>query len=427
VRCGIASITAGASGTTIAVDDPCLRWADEIAAYLSEEAGEPREIGVPTAVENSPDFLDEPGTWYLDRTTPGQHALFYRARAGEDPRQLEVVAPVLETLVSGAGTAEQPLRDVSFRGLTFAYATWTAPSTPGGFVHVFGSQYYAPEDPRAQEGIVTMPGNVTFERAEGIEIERCRFLHLGAQAVTMFGGAHRVEGNVVEDVSGGGIELSSDPDRREGVVIANNWVHRIGLDYRGSIGIAVSKLVDATIEHNRVNDVPYSGIVVYPGGERVRVVANHVHDTNNEVFDGGGIYVNDVQGTSSEGGTLVRDNLVHDVRNPDQTDPEIGAPNAIYIDWYTDFVTVEHNVIYDNLNAMGGVYPKHVHIDANFLDDDEFVWYRKPGAPDLITIGDRNTLLTGDPMQACRDDQECASIVAAAGLEADFRTITGGD
>jgi hypothetical protein len=268
---------------------------------------------------------------------------------------------------------------------------------------------------------------VTFEQASGIEIERCRFLHLGAQAVTMSGGAHRVEGNIVEDVSGGGLELNSDPGRGEGVVIANNWVHRIGLDYRGSIGIAVRELVDATIAHNRINDVPYSGIVVSPGGERVRVVANHVYDTNNQVFDGGGIYVNDVQGTSFEGGTLVRDNLVHEVRNPDQTDPEIGAPNAIYMDWYADFVTVERNVVYDNLNSMGGVYPKHVHIDANFLDDDELIWYLEPDAPDLITIGDRNQLLAGDPVQACQGDPVCASIVAEAGLEADFRAITGAD
>jgi hypothetical protein len=421
VRCGIASIEAGPTGSTITMDDPCLRWSDEVAAYLSEEAGEPRTIGLPTRIESSLSFLGEPGAWYLDRSTAGQHVLFYRSRAGENPPQQQIIAPRLETLVSGRGTTAEPLRNVSLRGLTFAYATWQTPSTPLGFVHVFGSGFYAPDDPSAEDGIVQMPGNVRFELAEGIEIERNRFVHLGAQALTLSGGEHRVEGNVVEDVSGGGFELGADASGAADVVVANNWIRRVGAEYGGAIGIAVGELVDATIEHNQINEVPYSGIVVYPGGRRIQVLANHVYDTNNEVLDGGGIYVNDVQGTSFDTGTLVQGNLVHDVRHPDQTDPEVGAPNAIYIDWYADFVTVERNVVYDNLNSIGGVFPRHVRIDDNFLDDGELIWYRDE-TPDLVTVGD-NTILTGDPVQVCAARPACAAIVANVGLEPEFDAL----
>ena len=36
----------------------------------------------------------------------------------------DVEAPVLQTLVQGVGTATSSLRDITFSGLTFAYATW---------------------------------------------------------------------------------------------------------------------------------------------------------------------------------------------------------------------------------------------------------------------------------------------------------------
>jgi hypothetical protein len=59
-------------------------------------------------VENALELLDEPGEWYLDRTTG---VLSYMPLPGEDLREVEVIAPVLTELVRLDGNADEgPLR-----------------------------------------------------------------------------------------------------------------------------------------------------------------------------------------------------------------------------------------------------------------------------------------------------------------------------
>lgn len=55
-----------------------------------------------------PGFAPKPGSWYLDRSRPGHHELLYFPRPAEDMRQARVVAPVLESLVTGTGGPAAP-------------------------------------------------------------------------------------------------------------------------------------------------------------------------------------------------------------------------------------------------------------------------------------------------------------------------------
>ena len=83
-----------------------------------------------------------------------------------------------------------------------------------------------------------MPGHVAFRAAERISVERSRFTHLGGLALVLsrVGSSNTVRGNVVEDVSGGGVEVRGPG---AGNRVEDNWVHDIGVDYRSSVGIAV--------------------------------------------------------------------------------------------------------------------------------------------------------------------------------------------
>ncbi|MGA4838421.1 hypothetical protein [Streptomyces sp. G45] len=173
-RCGVADITGARGHTVITMDQPCWR----LARALYEDDGEP--LTGPTDVLASPSFLRRPGSWYLDRSRPGHHVLHYLPRPGQDPRRTEVVAPVLETLVSGTGRPGAPLRDVTLRGLTFAHATWRAPDEPAGFVSAW-ALYKRP----GVRTWLTVPGNVAFRGADGVRVEGNRFTHLGAQALEL--------------------------------------------------------------------------------------------------------------------------------------------------------------------------------------------------------------------------------------------------
>jgi Right handed beta helix region len=392
-RCGVARIRGDAKWSLISLDEPC--WSNLKKAYAAEARG--ATPGPPTDVENSPSLLRKPGSWYLDRSRPGRHVLSYLPRRGEDPRRVPVIAPVLERLVVGSGAAGAPLHDVSLRGLTFAHATWLAPSRKAGFPQVIGSWFHA-----GARGLRRMPGQVSFKLVERLAIEGNRFAHLGGLALTVSRAraSNSVQGNVIDDVSGGGVELRGPgPGNR----VEDNWVHDIGVDYRSSIGIALEGSRDATVSHNQVNDVPYTGIWgESPGG--LLVERNLVFDAVQAVPDGGGIYLPFAQGTSFEDGALVRANVVHDAGGV-----------GIYPDVGADHVTLERNVLYGSDDAVAGVEPKRIRILGNHWDDAKPFWWPKDTPTDGIALIANSLLPRERPAAACRAMPACAEVVAGAG------------
>ncbi|TDD72822.1 right-handed parallel beta-helix repeat-containing protein [Actinomadura rubrisoli] len=424
-RCGVAGITAGPKNkTTITMDQPCFRRANQIYGEIADPPG----LIPPNDVQNSPSFLRKPGSWYLDRSRPGHHELLYLPRPGEDPRRADVVAPVLESLVSGEGTAKAPLHDVALRGLTFAHCTWRAPSRPAGFPHIIGTWYYVGEDPK-QEKSAGIPGAVAFRAAARVTVEGNHFTRLGTQALELSHGASAsvVRGNVIEDVSGGGVHIGAiaeEPGTYRDNRVENNWVHHVGIDYHGGWGILLNQPHGSTVAHNQVNDVPYSGIVFLNSGgdaktaDRTRVLNNRVFNAGKVLLDGGGIYSNGPQGPSFAAGAVISGNEVHDTTNPYAENDE--PPYAIYTDDGGDRITVESNVIYRNQHPLGGVEPRRVRFIGNFWDDPRPIWW---GPSKEVQIKG-NTLLSNDrPQQACQASPACARILAGAGLQPAFRGL----
>ena len=112
--------------------------------FLSSTTGQPGlwSFWQVTRFENSLDFLDEPGEWYLERSGGGG-ALYYMPRPGENPATAHVELPSLESLVEGQGTLERPVANIRFEGLTFSYATWMDPEQAAG---VCGGPERVPSD-----------------------------------------------------------------------------------------------------------------------------------------------------------------------------------------------------------------------------------------------------------------------------------------
>ena len=297
----------------------------------------------------------------------------------------------------GAGTADAPLHDLAFSGLTFSHATWLAPSSRRGFPQIIGSWF-------SSGGKVPgrMPGHVSFRAAERISIERSRFTHLGGLALVLsrVGSNNTVRGNIFKDVSGGGVEVRGPGG---GNRVEDNWVHDIGVDYRSSVGISVEGTRDATVAHNQVDDVPYTGIWgESPGG--LRVEHNLVFDAVRTVPDGGGIYLPFAQGTSFDDGAVVRGNVVHDA-----------GGSGLYPDVGADWVTLERNVLYGSDDAVSGVEPKRVRIAHNYWDDDKPFWWPNDTPTDGIALAGNTLLPRPDPAASCRADAACAEILATAG------------
>jgi hypothetical protein len=445
-RCGVTGVSASARRTYVTMDQPCWDLAQKL--YGGTEL-----LEAPSSVENSPSFAPKPGSWYLDRSRPGHHELLYFPRPGQDMRRARVVAPVLESLVTGTGRPGRPLHDIGFRGLTFAYSTWLAPSDPAGFASAW-SMYLRPgkgEDTK----LLTVPGTVAFRTAERITFEGNRFTHLGAQALEFSENSsyNVVDGNVISDVSDGGILMGVVPPDQKGTNrgnrITNNWIHHIGAEYHAASGIWDTATQETTIAHNQVNDVPYSGILAGPSDDlrgimrRNRILDNRVFATNRLLEDGGGIYLRGEQGRSFDDGAVISGNAVTDSKHGDW---KVG----IYTDDSTNWVTVDRNTVYDYVASIGGCSEEwgdrpvqNVRYRGNFWDDAVPQWLERrefPGAwppadeqkpeegcgePHRLTFTDNTLLPPRNPGQACAANTACAAVLANAGPPPTYRQRLG--
>ncbi|MGC0406328.1 hypothetical protein RKD27_008972 [Streptomyces sp. SAI-126] len=441
-RCGVAGVSPKGRRTTVTMDQPCWDLAQQL--YGGTEL-----LEAPTSVENTPSFAPKPGSWYLDRSRPGHHELLYFPRAGEDMRRAQVVAPELESLVTGTGRPGRPLHDIGFRGLTFAYATWRAPSEPAGFASAW-SMYLRPGK-RDDAQLLTVPGTVAFRTAERITFEGNRFTHLGAQALEFSENSsyNVVDGNVISDVSDGGILMGVVPPDQKGTNrgnrITNNWIHHTGAEYHAASGIWDTATRETTIAHNQVNDVPYSGILSGPGDDlrgimrRNRILDNRVFTTNRLLEDGGGIYLRGEQGTSFADGAVIGGNAV--------TDSKYGEWNVgIYTDDSTNWVTVDRNTVYNYVASIGGCSEEwgdrpvqNVRYRGNFWDDSVPEWVERrefPGAwppadkqdpdggcgePHGLTFTDNTLLPSRDPGRTCAANPTCAAVLTNSGPLPSYR------
>jgi hypothetical protein len=307
-RCGVANISGAVSLTTILMKQPC--YTNAYAVKPSDQT-----ITLPTYLENAYELLDQPGEWYLDHSAG---VLYYLPRPGENMLTAMAIAPVIETLVSGSGTLEQPVHNIEFKGITFAYATWLQPSGNDGFVEVQANEHYV-----GSGGELEFPqGNVSFQRAKALRFERDVFIHLGNAGLRMWNGSQDnvVIGNVFTDISATGVLIGDvqqgDPPIDTGNQVIDNDIHDVAVEYHGGVGLFGGWLANTIFSHNEIANLPYSGISLGWGWSSYVSAANHntiednlIHNVMQLLGDGGGIYLN---GQTIQPTSTVRGNYIHD-------------------------------------------------------------------------------------------------------------------
>jgi hypothetical protein len=218
----------------------------------------------PPGWRTTPRSSPNPATFVLDRSRPGHHVLRYLPCSGETPEHTQVIAPALEVLLRVTGAM--------FRGLVFADATWLRPGAEG-FLRYHGGGYYqgGPVDTVTiveGQAWVTVPRESSVIRAcvriddsANVRFEGCRFTRLGATGLGLTNGADLiVRGCDFDTLGASGVTVTGSQD----VLIEDNRVRQVGLDYSGSPGIAISDTRDCTVTRNQVTDVPHCGIVGGP-------------------------------------------------------------------------------------------------------------------------------------------------------------------
>ncbi|MFC0214749.1 Ig-like domain-containing protein [Paenibacillus chartarius] len=363
-RCTVASIESG----SIAMKKPCWR-----------EEGRGIKLGLPAWIENAYELLDEPGEWYLDVTN---HYIYYIPRPGEDMASAETVMPLLDTLVAGEGTLDNPISSIGFEGITFAYSTWLQPSGPFGFREIQANLLTSNENPLSgtPDDDTKIPAAVTFRSAAALTFKGNLFTRLGAGGLNLDTGSrdNRIEGNRFKDIAGNGLMLGDvkredhhPADMRSIVknnVVSNNVFTRIAQEYRGGVALWAGYVENTHITHNEIFDLPYSGIslgwgwgladpVNNPSVSKDNVVEyNHIHHLMKELNDGGAIYSLGVQRNYQ-----VRYNVIHDQQH------DYGS---IYLDAGSKYATIEQNIMFNNRMNMIATGTNHV-IRNNYWDNDK--------------------------------------------------------
>jgi hypothetical protein len=314
----------------------------------------PKDQFRPFYFENALELLDAPGEWYLNSDT---NEVYYWPRPGENMATAEVIAPRLERLVGVVGTLDAPVHHIQFRGITFEHSTWLVPSSEG-YVGDQASIVFTqplPDDEISSYPGHRLPAGVHVEAANTIRFERNVFRHMGASALNLYRAVNDavVVGNVILDVSASGISvdlnLQGNPSDQRVISrrarLTNNYIAATGRDYYQSVGIMLGYTDAAVVEHNELQDMPYSGISVGWGWANVdsalrnnMVRYNRVESVLNKMSDGAGIYT-----LSKQPGTLIAENYVRDIV---RTGVQGGFNmSGIYLDEGSSQITVRDNVL----------------------------------------------------------------------------------
>ncbi len=329
-----------------------LAWAELRSPIRSvDEAGRVAVLGVDPRpsnreanaryyVENAPGGLDAPGEWRLD---PKTGTIAYLPRPGEDPERFEAVAPVLKELVilDGDAAAGKPIRNLHFRGITFAFTEWTQPRD--GYAD--------------SQAAVAVGGAFKAQGALGCAVEACTFAHLGSYAVEFARGCqrNRIARCEMGDLAAGGVRIGEtaqrpdERDRAEGNVVSDNRIHDGGLVHHAAVGIWIGQSSGNEIVHNEVRDFFYTAISVgWTWGygpnqcKGNRIESNHLHRIGKDMLsDMGGIYTLGVQP-----GTTIRRNLIHDVS------AFTYGGWGIYPDEGSSEILIEENIVFRCKSAL---------------------------------------------------------------------------
>lgn len=314
-------------------------------------------------IENIREALDQPGEWFLDRTTGGLHLL---TAPGEDPNTMQIHAPRLTTLVELTGQPGQPVANIAFEHIDFQYTDYrmglydTAPNWPREIQQGYP---WFPSDIRpgftGSQAAPTVGSSITLTYANNIRFEQCGIRHLGAIAVEIGRGSRQVKlnGCEINDIGGGGIYIGMDvrlveeagiphSDAPAENTISNCLIHGIGHIHPASVGIWIAQTYDNRITNNELSYISYSGISLgwtwgfEPNYTKNNYIArNYIHHTAQILGDAAGMY-----SLGDCSGSIYEANHIDSIYKGEGV---YGVVDAMGFDECSSNITIRNNVVGD--------------------------------------------------------------------------------
>ena len=309
-------------------------------------------------LENVAEAFEHPGEWYLDRPTATLYYIPFEK--GQTPERTHGYLPMAHQLFLIRGEKEKKVNDITFRDLTFSH---TRSDKSSRWLTDFHTP--VPDDHPGfacdEQGLNEACGAVEFRYAHGCKVEHCLFTCLGLHAITLENGSDhiRIYANRFFRLGGGAVKINGGAygcEKGEETfdnTVSQNEITCCGQRYAASCGIMIMHAYGNTVSHNEIGWQYYTGISVgwiWNYGDNITkenlIEKNHVHHIGQGVLsDMGGIYLLGVQP-----GTVVRNNIVHDVQGCGY------GGTGIYTDEGSAQILVEKNIVY---NIHSAAYNHH--------------------------------------------------------------------
>lgn len=420
-------------------------------------------------LDNSLSFLTQVGQWYLD---PTGGKLYYKPADGVDPNQLDVELPRLQSLISVGGTYDQPVTGLTFEGIQFSGTSWLGPSVDGyadqqNGLFIKGTYDYRPADAftscsrgcemfeRARTSWYQEPAAVQVSAASRISFSGNTFTNLGQSALGIGNDANAtvtgvglgasdidVVGNRFVENSGHGVAVGgvlpdahhpSDPRMtNQDVLIENNTINRVGVDYKDNSGILSTYVTGARILHNEVSNVPYDGIdtgygwgINDAGGSNdyvdrgyynwnpkystpttlkdTQVEGNLVHNTKARFADGGSVY-----NLSANPGAVVSKNYLFNISGV-----------GLYLDEGSRSMTYENNVVQGGSFVFTNAGSLRNNTSDNVIQNN---WYNSGGVSAPNAAAHNNKLINNVKISGANWPAGARDVICAAGVAPQYRT-----
>jgi hypothetical protein len=337
------------------------------------------QVGGSHKVMNAYEFMDTPGEFYFDKS--GQTLYYYKANT-ENMATATVFAPnSVSTVLRISGTStSNHARNITLSGLTVQHSDWNLFNVAGSAFKQaqqgnLGALAYAKGNFHVYyyRNVDVTPGIIEIQNADGIILQRNRIQHTGADGINMVNDVQTTQliGNYINDIAGSAVTVghpqhvyigdhtSTNREKYSAQVeglpknidIKNNYIYDSAVLFNGHSPISAYFIDTLTIQHNRIEKSPWSGITLgwgwwnFDGSSgsvapnRPTVTArnnnisyNHIIDTVQRLSDTGPIYT-----LGSQPGTTVRDNYLQGV--------PAGHKYGLHPDEGSAFMTFHNNLL----------------------------------------------------------------------------------
>jgi hypothetical protein len=252
-------------------------------------------------VENVFEELDAPGEWFHDLAT---NTLYFLPPEGLDLANATVEFPTSSQLIRIEGRQEQPVKNLTLRGLTFHHAARTFMQTKEPLLR--------------SDWTIARAGAVFLEGTEDCSVVDCEFDQVGGNAifVSNYNRRARIAGCDIRDTGASAVAFVGDPlavrnplfeygqrqdlekiDKQPGpqtdnypadCTVEDCLIHGIGLVEKQAAGVQIAMASGITVRHCSIYDASRAGINIGDGCWGGHLIEHcDVFDTVQETGDHG--------------------------------------------------------------------------------------------------------------------------------------------